>query len=182
MKVVGIIGSPRLWGNTSLLVQKILDGASSKSAETKIFILNTLQISACQACNHCRPKGDCILNDDMQDIYRALESATAIVVGTPIYMGQMSAQTKLFVDRLYAHYVANKGKNVPIGLVFTYGAPGRDVYSDYIAYTAKIFTSLGYDVRGVITAGNAGAPGVVLEDADIMEKAVALGESLVSGL
>ncbi|HDR90914.1 MAG TPA: flavodoxin family protein [candidate division Zixibacteria bacterium] len=180
MKVTGIVGSPRIGGNTSRLVEKVLQGAASNGSETELLILNSMQISPCQACNHCKPSGQCILSDDMQIVYSAMESSSAIVVGTPIYMGQMSAQTKIFMDRLYAYYVSSKASGKPVVLAFTQGAESLDVYSDYIEYTGKIFTYLGYDLREIISATNTGAPGDILRQPDVLQRAFDCGASLVS--
>jgi len=182
MKVTGIVGSPRIDGNTSRLVEKVLQGAAYGGSETELLILNSMQITPCQACNYCRPSGQCILTDDMQIVYSAMESSDAIVVGSPIYMGQMSAQTKLFMDRLYANYVSSKDSGKPVVLAFTQGAENPDVYSDYIEYTGKIFTYLGYDLRGIITATNTGAIGDILQQPVVLDKAYNCGAVLVSSL
>lgn len=182
MRVTGIVGSPRIGGNTSRLVEKVLQGAAGNGAETELLILNSMQISPCQACNFCRPSGQCFLSDDMQIVYSAMESSDAIVVGSPIYMGQMSAQTKLFMDRLYANYISSKDTGKPVVLVFTQGAESPDVYSDYIEYTRKIFTYLGYDLCEIISATNTGAPGDILKQPDVLQKAYECGAELVSGL
>ena len=54
MKVTGFVGSPRKNGNTDCLVQKMLEGASTKGAETQIVYLNDLNIKECQACMKCK--------------------------------------------------------------------------------------------------------------------------------
>ena len=103
MKVIGFIASPRKKGNTAWIVNKILEGAKEEGAETRSWYFSDLDIRPCQSCYGCK-KGDerCIINDDMQKIYVALERADALVLGSPTYMGQMSAQAKIFTDRLFA--------------------------------------------------------------------------------
>ncbi len=105
MKVIGFIASPRKEGNTAWIVNKILEGAKEKGAETQSWYFNDLDIKPCQSCYGCK-QGDlrCVINDDMQKLYDALEHADALVLGSPTYMGQMSAQAKIFTDRLFAQY------------------------------------------------------------------------------
>ena len=104
MKIIGFIASPRKEGNTAWIVNKILEGAKEQGAETQSWYFSDLDIKPCQGCLCCHNGGDqgCIINDDMQKLYGALEHADALVLGSPIYMGQMSAQAKIFTDRLFA--------------------------------------------------------------------------------
>lgn len=102
MKVLGLVGSPRIDGNTDLLVSEILKGAAEAGAEVERVLLNPLSISPCQACDACRTAKRCRIDDDMQLLYVKLLAADAIVLGTPIYFWGPSAQVKAFLDRLYA--------------------------------------------------------------------------------
>lgn len=98
-KVVGIVASPRRGMNTDTLVSKTLEGAASRRATTEKLYLNDLIIKPCQACpQHPAPK-HCWLDDDMHRVYDALETADALVIGTPAYYGSITAQLKLVVDR-----------------------------------------------------------------------------------
>lgn len=102
MKVVGFVGSPRVGGNTDILVSEILRGAAEAGAETEKVVLNQLHISPCQACEACRKTKRCRIDDDMQALYETMLSADGLVLGTPIYYWGPSAQLKTFVDRWYA--------------------------------------------------------------------------------
>lgn len=82
-----------------------------------------MAIKPCNACNACinKPAKECVIDDDMQQIYLALRSADSIVITSPIYCFNMSAQTKLVIDRLYGLIEPNrhvlKGKKIAIILV-----------------------------------------------------------------
>ncbi|HBE78949.1 MAG TPA: hypothetical protein DDW65_14400 [Firmicutes bacterium] len=95
MNIIGIIASPRKEGNTAWTVNKILEGAKEQGAETQGWYFSDLDIKPCRSCNGCK-KGDrgCIMGDDIQKLYSAIEHADALVLGSPVYMGQMSAPTK----------------------------------------------------------------------------------------
>lgn len=105
MNIIGIIASQRKEGNTAFIVNKILDGAKDQGAEVKAFSFNDLDIKPCRGCWACHKSDQgCVIKDDMQQIYDSLEHADTIVLGLPIYMGQMSAQGKIITDRLFARF------------------------------------------------------------------------------
>jgi len=99
MKVCGIVGSPRKGGNVDLLVSKVLKGAASQGAQTSKLYLNDLSVKPCQSCGKDPKPKHCLINDDMNQIYTALEACDAIVLGSPVYFGTVSVQTKLMIDR-----------------------------------------------------------------------------------
>ena len=104
MKAIGFIASPRKEGNTAWIVNKILEGAEERGAETQVWHSGELDIKPCQGCLGCK-RGElgCVINDDMRKLYGALGTADALVLGSPVYMGQMSGQAKIFTDRLFAN-------------------------------------------------------------------------------
>lgn len=99
MKGSGIIGSPIKHGNVDLLVSQVLKGASSQGAKTHKIYLNDMRIKPCQSCGVDPYPKYCIFDDDMKEVYTALESCDAIVLGSPVYFDTVSAQTKLMIDR-----------------------------------------------------------------------------------
>ena len=100
-RVLGIVGSPRLGGNTELLVSRVLESAGREGAETKLFTVAGKEIAPCRACTDCVATGlsPCSQQDDMAELYPLLLWADAIVFGSPVYMGTMSAQLKAVFDR-----------------------------------------------------------------------------------
>ncbi len=105
MNIIGIIASQRKEGNTDFIVNKLLEGAKEQGAEIQSFSFSDLDIKPCRGCEACHKGAQgCVINDDMQKIYDAMEYADAIVLGLPIYMAQMSAQGKIFTDRLFARH------------------------------------------------------------------------------
>lgn len=99
MKVCGVVGSPRKNGNVDLLISEILKGAASKGAETCKLYLNDMNIKPCQSCGVDPNPRHCLLKDDMEQIYDALENSDSIVLGSPVYFDTVSAQVKLMIDR-----------------------------------------------------------------------------------
>jgi len=157
MNVMGFVGSPRKKGNTAWIINKILEGAKEQGAETKTWYFNDLDINPCQGCFCCK-QGDmcCVLRDDMQKIYDALTHADILVLGSPIYMGQMSAQAKIFVDRLFALYYPRFSPHFrervvakKLVLIFSQGNPDPCKFQTYYDYTRNMFEMLEFEIKGV---------------------------------
>jgi multimeric flavodoxin WrbA len=166
MKIIGFIASPRKSGNTACVVNKILEGAKEQGAETQAWCSGELAIQPCKGCLSCVQSDQCVINDDMQQLYHALKEADALILGSPVYMGQMSAQAKTFTDRLFAQITPrfspnfkeeNAGKKLV--LVFTQGNPNSGMFQTYFDYTKGMFQLLEFDVRGVhVVAGMRNEP------------------------
>ncbi len=98
-KVLGLAGSPRRRGNTERLLDAALEGASEKGAETEKVILDTLNIEPCNSCYYCSRTGQCVVRDDMDALYRKLQSADAVILASPVYFRGVTAQSKVMIDR-----------------------------------------------------------------------------------
>jgi multimeric flavodoxin WrbA len=99
MMACGVIGSPKKNGNVDLLVSQVLKGASTQGAKTRKIYLNCLSIKPCQSCGVDPNPKYCLFEDDMKEIYSALETCDIIVLGSPVYFDTVSAQIKLMIDR-----------------------------------------------------------------------------------
>ncbi|HII80620.1 MAG TPA: flavodoxin family protein [Methanosarcina sp.] len=155
MKVLGLVGSPKVDGNTAKIVNAILEGAAENGAEAVTYNLASLDIKGCDACHRCQENGCCVIDDDMQELYQQIEEADTVVLGSPVYMWQMTAQTKLLIDRMTAFLRPNFSSrldNKKLILVFTQGIPDRDAFEPYFEYTAGLLYYLGFDVLEIIVA------------------------------
>ncbi len=115
IKLFGISGSPRK-ASTDYVVREALLYASEKhGAQTEYFSAMGKKINFCIHCDYCiiNKKG-CIHEDDMPQVYKNLKWADALIIGTPVYQGMVSAQTKAIMDRCRAiaaqdiHFIYNK--------------------------------------------------------------------------
>ena len=102
MKMVGIVGSPRKNGNTEILMNEVLKAAREAGFETEMFLMSQKQVAPCDACGTCFEMGDCVVQDDMQELYAMLERADGVIFGSPVYFGSVSAQMKAIMDRMFA--------------------------------------------------------------------------------
>ena len=102
MKVLGIMGSPRIKGNTDLLLDEALKGAQSQGAEVEKLLVDKLNITPCREYYACLKDGNCIIRDDMDDIYPKLADADRVIIASPIFFYGLSGQVKALIDRCQA--------------------------------------------------------------------------------
>jgi multimeric flavodoxin WrbA len=110
MKILGIVCSPRLGGNTEILMKEALASATESGAQTELVTIAGKNIAPCDGCNGCRKTGVCLIKDDMHAIYTKMAAADGIIFGSPVYFGSVSAQGKAVMDRTFAFLVRFKLK------------------------------------------------------------------------
>ncbi len=187
-KIIALLGSPRKKGNSTLLANQIILGAESEGATVESIYLNGLNIKACQGCYACQEEDSkgCVIKDDMQDIHSKIIEADALIIASPVYWFNMSAQTKIFMDRCIALYNENHtkshlyGKNIAIAM--TYG--DKDAFSSGCINALRTFQDaykyVGADIVGMVY-GSAEEPGEIAASTELMQDAEMLGQKLVSG-
>ncbi len=108
VKLLGISGSPRK-ASTDYAVNEALRYAGEKyDVETDYFSARRKTLNFCLHCDYCvREKQGCVQKDDMQQLYDKLIWADAILIGTPVYQGTLSGQTKTLLDRCRALVASN---------------------------------------------------------------------------
>jgi multimeric flavodoxin WrbA len=99
VKIIGVIGSPRTGSNTEILIIKALESAEEVGAETDLINLGSAEIEPCIGCDICKSTGECAIYDDMQDIIKKLGEADGLILGSPVYFGNVTSQMKIFMDR-----------------------------------------------------------------------------------
>jgi multimeric flavodoxin WrbA len=73
-----------------------------RNFETEFYSVRGKDISPCRNCDYCIREGECIMKDDMYDIYPLINDAKGIIMATPVYNGGLSAQLKSVMDRCRA--------------------------------------------------------------------------------
>lgn len=184
MKVIGFSGSPRKDGNTDRLVRQVLNGAAGAGAETKFVRVADAAIKGCVACYHCRPTGVCALRDDMAPLLAEVLAADAVVLGSPVYMGQMTGQLKLFVDRLLPvlkpDYTTRLAKQPTLLCVYTQGNEDAAAFRPYMEQTSRFLGFLGFAPKGFLAATGTRAKDDIEKQAGLMAEARAAGAALVA--
>lgn len=99
VKLLALIGSPRRGGNTEILVEQVLDGASQRGVSAETVWLHERRIQPIPYCRPCLDHGACLLDDDFEAVISKFAAAEAVIIGTPLYWYGPSAQMKAFIDR-----------------------------------------------------------------------------------
>ncbi len=102
MKIVSIVGSPRVNGNTHFLSQTFCEGARGMGFETEEIFLNKKKIHGCIHCDKCLEEGICSIQDDQAEIIAKMREADGYVLSSPVYCFSVTAQMKAFMDRTYS--------------------------------------------------------------------------------
>ncbi|MGE5397086.1 MAG: flavodoxin family protein [Chitinophagales bacterium] len=184
MKIMAFIGSPRKNGNTDILIEQILQGARTAGAEVKKVYINDLNFKGCQGCRYCKTHDKCRQEDDMTPLYDEIIQADAIILGSPIYMFNVTGQTKLFLDRWYALIRKDQSLRLPPGkksiLVFTQGNADENAFEYSFSLVSTLFRMSGMDTETLIAAG-VNEAGEVRRNERLMKEADRLGRCLVKG-
>ena len=115
MKVLVINGSPRKNGNISKLLHSVSDNI--QGADIYWYDVNDLHIHPCLGCLKCRDNGACVLpEDDATMIGKKIQECDILLLGSPVYWGNISGQMKLLFDRLVAVLMKEPEMGFPIGL------------------------------------------------------------------
>ena len=151
MKTLGILGSPRVAGNTDLLLDEALNGAKNQGAEVEKIVVDNLKISPCKEYYGCLKDGNCVIRDDMDVVYPKLLDADTIIVASPMFFYGLTSQLKALIDRCQALYVRRYVLNKNLanatrkGALIAVGATTGEKLFDGTILTVKYF----FDAIGV---------------------------------
>lgn len=110
MKILLISGSPRKGGNSDVLCDQFLKGATESGHEAEKIRLAEKRLTPCVACYGCIESGDCVKKDSLPEIREKMLATDVIVMAVPIYFYSMAAQTKILIDRCLGFYRELAGK------------------------------------------------------------------------
>ena len=189
MKILAISTSPRAGGNTDLLVDRVVRGAAETGADVEKISTRDLAIAPCVECNACRKTGECVIKDDMQEMYPKLLDADRIVFATPVYFLGPCAQGKAFIDRCQAiwsrKYVLGRpvlARDFPCGrlgyLVSTGGTRGKKVFECIQRTLANVFKVLEVKYDGDLLYRQIDEKGAILGHPTAMKDAEEFGKKI----
>jgi len=187
MKVLGILGSPRVGGNSDILLDQALTGAKEAGAVVEKIVLSRKKIAGCLDCGKCNEEGICVIKDDMQKIQKKMLEADAIIHSVPLYFWAMTAQMKAYLDRWCAFFDANwewqkvyaprmKGKK--IGLITVCGDPNPSTSDPIVLSFKNTCEFTGLNLYGVVKA-SASKKGEIEGNEKLKREAYTLGKKAV---
>ncbi len=191
MKILGVVGSRRKKGNTSILVQEALKPLARPGIEIKIIFLGDYNINGCNGCEGCKDTYKCVINDDMQEIYPMILESDAVILGSPAYFYNVSSDMKAFIDRCYCFEAFTEDdRSVWMGVNEALGGKYAAVVAvceqqkeEDMGYTAELMEkpleALGYRVVSTVKVLNLFAAGEAVKCDKGMKDAKQAGEKLL---
>lgn len=160
MKVLGIMGSPCVRGNTADLLEAALTGARSADAEVERIDLARLKLNPCLECRQCDSRGSCVHDkDEMAAIYSRIRKVDAIVLASPIFFMGVTSQTKAMIDRCQCFWVERyvlgrrvyEGRRRPKGLFISCAGSPRPIVFEPAKHVVKaFFAAIDYEYVGEV--------------------------------
>lgn len=188
MKALILLGSPRKNGNTELLLKKVIQGIEQAHVKWELIRLPGLDIHPCIGCGTCEKKGTCFFKDDMQLLYEKISQADRIIIGSPIYFYNVTAQTKMFIDRCQTLWSRKYVLKQPIGsnpdrrgyLVSVSATRGERVFEGAILTAHYAFDAMNCNYAGDLLVRGMDNKGIISESPDELQRAIDFGIDLAS--
>ena len=187
MKILGLMGSPRIKGNSDLLIDEALKGAESKGAEVEKIVVDKLKIAPCKEYYGCLKDGKCVIHDDMDELYQKILDADAIIVASPMFFYTISAQLMLLISRcqaLWARKYVLKNLDIPVkkGVFIGVGATKGEKLFDGPRLTIKyFFQAINADYTDELLIRGVDKRGEIKDHPTALADAYVIGEKLVAG-
>jgi len=190
INALAICGSARQNGNTAFLLRQVLAGAQRAGAATELVFASELDLKGCLGCDGCKaPRAkQCVVQDDMQYLYRKLAHADLWVFGTPVYWFHVSAHLKAVIDRLYAlfsfdgdYHCRLTGTRRGVAVVVQEAETDEEA-REVAAYLEKVMWAAGAQTAGSLVGAGLRAAGAAESREDLVEEAQALGKAAVEEL
>ena len=187
MRILAISGSPRSGGNTDMLLDKALEGALEKGAETEKIIINDLNMRPCQECEKVKDDGTCKIEDDFQALYEKIKKADALILASPIFFGSLSAQTKIMIDRFQCfwryRYILKKSAPEalkPGALILVEASKRNSFLLNAKSIVKNFFATAGIEYKDELFCAGIESKGTISEHPDLIARAFELGKKLAA--
>lgn len=147
MNVIVFHGSPRVKGNTEILLRECVRAVEEEGHVVTFFRPAAMELSPCANCGGCDKTGVCVIKDGMSEVYEAIRKGDRFIVGSPVFFFGLTAQLKALIDRCQAIWCEKYLLNRPIeagpqgrkGLLITVGGMEREVGFTCCNATATAF-------------------------------------------
>jgi len=171
MKLTSVIGSPKgMDGNTGTLLQAVLNGARHAGAEVTALSLSMLDVRPCRGCETCHEDGDCCIVDDFPRVRDPMLDSDIVVLASPNYIWNVSAQMKALLDRCCGPLHLRALGGAYGGAVVTSGGGGEEEVGEYLLQFLRAL--------GCWTVDGVGARAGELKDDDRRGEALDRGREL----
>jgi multimeric flavodoxin WrbA len=182
--ILAIAGSTRRHGNSEAFLDAFLGGVKAAGGPFDKVVVAERDIHACRGCDACSLTGECIIHDDMQDLYERLDAAAAVVVSTPVFFATVPSVLKAFYDRMQPYWARRYVLKQPApdrrpGAILVVRG-GQDPYGfqEAVWPTKSVFAVLGIESLGEIKLEGVDSPGDLGGHPDALDEARELGRRL----
>ena len=179
------MGSPRIKGNTDVLLDEALSGAESQGAQVEKILVDRLIISPCREYYGCTKDGNCTIKDDMEQIYPKLLDSDRIIVASPMFFYGLTSQLKALIDRSQAIWArkyllkqkrpdtGRKGAFIAVG-----ATKGKNLFDGSILTIKYFFEALSITYADELLIRKVDKKGEILEYPEALNNAFELGKRL----
>jgi len=189
MKMVVLLGSPRKNGNSETAVQAVVAPIEENGGTVEYIRLNDLNLRPCQGCGGCDKSGDCVLDDDMEVVYSAVDGADRLILVSPVYFYGLSAQCKIFGDRMQAKWARKyllkdrfrQGEKRKAYLVSAAATKGPRIFECSILTARYIFDAVDLEYGGEFLVKGVDKRKAVLDHPEEIERAEKFGRDILAG-
>lgn len=187
MRVLTVNGSPRKGGNTEIVLGSMVDVFESRGCQIDKICLNELSMRGCQGCMSCKKTTDrCIQQDDMTPVYDLIQGSDLVLMGTPVYLWDVTGQFKLFVDRCFAFWERTYLGRIRAGktaiLVTVLGQENARLGNGVSEKYVSLFKSFGFSRVEPLVLPGVNSRGAMLDRKEYLEAARELAGQVLEGL
>jgi len=178
-RVVAVNGSPHEgFGNTSQMIAMLREHLAAEGCELEEIFLSQFQIGFCTGCATCLETGSCWVRDDYNSVVRNVLEADAVILASPVYFFNVTAQMKTFLDRSLGYGHRPRGDWKP-GLVLSVSAGhGETWVAEYLGQVIRAFGAFSVGKLTAIAVG----PGEFLGKESVAARAADLARDLARAL
>jgi multimeric flavodoxin WrbA len=189
MKILGINGSPRIAGNTDILLDKAVEAARDSGWITEKIILNQLNITTPQEEEYYAVNDDGLspIEDDIHIVYKKVKECDALILASPIFFGSLSAQTKIMIDRFQCAWVSKNilkkdifKKKKTGAFICTSAAHRKDFFQNARSIVRNLFQVINAKYEGELFCPGLEKKGEVKKYPEFLESAYDLGKKIAS--
>ncbi len=153
MNILAINGSPNKNGTCTAITKALVDKLYTLDNKITQYDLNSLNIHGCQECFSCRNKKTdiCAYKDDISEILEMAKNTEIMIISTPVFYADISAQLKCFIDRTWSYYgitgtsANHLQRNRTLVFILSYGYNNSNIYDQLYEKYKLYFNMFGFD-------------------------------------
>ena len=190
--ILAIYGSPRRKGNTSLLLQRAVEGARDAGAQVDEVVLRDLKMSPCLEIYGCLKTGRCAIKDDFQAVYDQIVECQGLILASPIFFYAVSAHTKILMDRCQSLWVKrfwlektplNQKGSTRKGLFISVGATkGKRLFDGTLLTVRYFFDAIDTELWRSLLYRGLDFEGDILKQPEYLKEAFEAGKDLARAI